>query len=795
MSGYKASINFTGTGPNSITTAASQNFAINPGLGGLIGINTAALTPLSSLDIRPNLASGGTISVASVSGTTAFASLVVDQSGLGDIFTASAAGLPLFTIQRNGNIVDSLAKSVNFSNAALTVASCTGCATAGTNWWNLVNGNGVTGGGYITPINSTADLLIGGQSTASATFAVLGLATNSISGVGGHQTTASVSGNFVVMPNNGYGGNVGIGNTNPGTALDVRNPLGTATIASVSGDLTVMNNGGWGGFVGIGTNAPLTALDIRGTVGSSVIASVSGRLIVVSNGGWGGQVGIGYTSPGTAALAVSGNVGIGTTSPLATLHVVGQYGSNAALIVNQLNNGDLFTASYSGATKFTITNQGGINLGGTVGLGSNCLLGGTTASWGSCSTGVGISPFTEVTGVNGGYITANNSTEDFLFGSQATSSATFHLFGSTALAGTQPVASIGAKTSFAALVVDQSGLGDLFTASAAGLPLFTIQRSGSLVMSGYKASINFTGTGPNSITTAASQNFAINPGLGGLIGINTAALTPLSSLDIRPNLASGGTISVASVSGKTSFAAMVVDQSGTGDIFTASDSGATRFDIRQNGSVGINTATPTAMLDVAGAASLAGQLTFKNTFGQIQTTADQQLTLGGATTGKILLAAYNGSVTAAGNSGGIVFGGYNSCTLKTDATGTLQCQTDLTSGTSTNPFAEVTGVNGGYITANNSTEDFLFGSQATSSATFHLFGSTALAGTQPVASIGAKTSFAAMVVDQSGLGDLFTASAAGKSIFTITRAETFPLPGICLWRERTELLCRETERI
>ena len=184
MSGYKASINFTGTGPNSITTAASQNFAINPGLGGLIGINTAALTPLSSLDIRPLWP------VAEPFRWLRFPALpllflVVDQSGLGDIFTASAAGLPLFTIQRNGNIVDSLAKSVNFSNAALTVASCTGCATAGTNWWNLVNGNGVTGGGYITPINSTADLLIGGQSTASATFAVLGLQpTVSVASVG-----------------------------------------------------------------------------------------------------------------------------------------------------------------------------------------------------------------------------------------------------------------------------------------------------------------------------------------------------------------------------------------------------------------------------------------------------------------------------------------------------------------------------------------------------------------------------------------------------------------------------------
>ena len=41
----------------------------------------------------------------SVSGATSFAALVVDNSGVGDLFTASKSGLPLFTIKNNGNVL------------------------------------------------------------------------------------------------------------------------------------------------------------------------------------------------------------------------------------------------------------------------------------------------------------------------------------------------------------------------------------------------------------------------------------------------------------------------------------------------------------------------------------------------------------------------------------------------------------------------------------------------------------------------------------------------------------------
>ena len=99
------------------------------------------------------------------------------------------------------------------------------------------------------------------------------------------------------------------------------------------------------------------------------------------------------------------------------------------------------------------------------------------------SNGGGNSPFAHITG---GLIVANNATDDFVFGSsaQASGSALFHLYGLNAFAGTQPVASIGAKTSYAALVVDNSGVGDLFTASASGATRFTITQNGSIASTG-----------------------------------------------------------------------------------------------------------------------------------------------------------------------------------------------------------------------------------------------------------------------------------------------------------------------
>ena len=55
------------------------------------------------------------------------------------------------------------------------------------------------------------------------------------------------------------------------------------------------------------------------------------------------------------------------------------------------------------------------------------------------------------------------------------------------------------------------------------------------------------------------------------------------------------------------------------------------------GNIGIRTTTPTAVLDVAGAASVSGSLTFRTGAGSIQTTAGSPLTIGGSTTGNITL--------------------------------------------------------------------------------------------------------------------------------------------------------------
>src|SRR6185369_10982652 len=89
----------------------------------------------------------------------------------------------------------------------------------------------------------------------------------------------------------------------------------------------------------------------------------------------------------------------------------------------------------------------------------------------------GGSPFDQLSGA----IFPRNITQDLLIGGQSTASATFHVYGS-ALAGTQPVASISGNTAQAALIIDNKGKGDLFTASSSGMSRFTLQQNGGLVV-------------------------------------------------------------------------------------------------------------------------------------------------------------------------------------------------------------------------------------------------------------------------------------------------------------------------
>jgi hypothetical protein len=339
-------------------------------------------------------------------------------------------------------------------------------------------------------------------------------------------------------------------------------------------------------------------------------------------------------------------------------------------------------------------------------------------------------------------------------------------------------------------------------ATLAGSEIFTNKTIGS-------TGLTFSGA-TTDVTTASNENFVLTPNGSGLIGFNTTAT--LSSIDLRQNILVGGTIAVASASGRTSYASFIANNDlVAGDLFSASSSSQSRFTIKGNGQIianAYNTCTLktdssgliTCGTDLQGAgggsspfSELSGAIVANNTTEDFilgsQATVSARFRVsanvsGAGTTvvasvsGKTSFAAFvvnNDQVagdlftassssqprfTVRGN-GQIIANAYATCTLKTDSGGLLTCSTDI--DTNTTPFSELNGA----IVANNTTEDFILGSQASVSARFLVTGNVFGAGTLVVASVSGKTSNSAFVVNNDGVGDLFTASQSGWSRFVI----------------------------
>ncbi len=129
-----------------------------------------------------------------------------------------------------------------------------------------------------------------------------------------------------------------------------------------------------------------------------------------------------------------------------------------------------------------------------------------------------------------------------------------------------------------------------------------------------------------------------NVGIGATTPSQLVHLAHTSSPTLRiENLGSGNTLDLASL---TSSALIGTNKSHalgfkTNDI--------TRMTIDANGNVGIGTQTPTAMLDIAGNVNVGGNLTLTGTTQNIQTANNSNLTIGGNTTGNILLQPLNGA--------------------------------------------------------------------------------------------------------------------------------------------------------
>src|SRR6185369_8243955 len=237
---------------------------------------------------------------------------------------------------------------------------------------------------------------------------------------------------------------------------------------------------------------------------------------------------------------------------------------------------------------------------------------------GILSVAKGGSPFDQ----GSGSIFARNITQDLLIGGQSTGSATFHVYGTNALAGTQAVASIAGNTSFASLVIDNK-TGDLFTASSSGLSRFTIGQNGSITTNGV------LGQSVISASCITSTN--------GIVTGTGSCTTPLSSFIWSTN--SGA----------------IVEGNITQDLLIGSQAtSSAKFAV-----LNVNNGTPVASVSagVNGAAFLKAD-------GTLATTAKQSLIFGDSNTGNIVLNGFsqNGGVLFTNGSGVIsqvVAGGAN----------------------------------------------------------------------------------------------------------------------------------------
>ncbi|MSU26086.1 MAG: hypothetical protein EXS44_02375, partial [Candidatus Levybacteria bacterium] len=133
-----------------------------------------------------------------------------------------------------------------------------------------------------------------------------------------------------------------------------QNGSGDIFTASSSGNtkFTITNSGN----VGIGSVMPGYKLDVTGDINVSGGFKVNGVSFTGSSQ-W-------TTNLNNSIYFNTGNVGIGTTAPIGLLHVSGSVGGNSIGIINNEGSvGDIFTASSSGNTKFTITNFGNVGIG------------------------------------------------------------------------------------------------------------------------------------------------------------------------------------------------------------------------------------------------------------------------------------------------------------------------------------------------------------------------------------------------------------------------------------------------
>ena len=533
------------------TTATTINFGGGATTALNLGSSTANTVNVPSLSASSAVYTDGSknlTSTAPTSGTIGYwqrSSTTISPATSGDSITTSGN---IYTTGA-GEITSAglLTASGGVTSSGTVAVNAAGGITTNQTTFPLLNTTATTinfGGGATTSLNigSGVASTVNVPSLTASRFVLTDGSKNIIS-----SGLSSVLSN-TLTDETGSGG-VAVFNSSPviTTALNTSSSTfsllnTTATTINFGGAVNAggINFAGGSGSTGCtidGTNGNLTCsgqisgatIDTAFTAGSVVFAGASGVLTEDNSG-------LFYNDTNNL-------LGVGTASPISELHVTRPLSSGATgkalAIFNQIENQDILTASAGGTTRFSVTNAGGIELSGGYGTLGQCLMSGgitgATATWGDCSSGGGAG--TWVINDTDGTISPINDTLDLVIGGTATASAKF-----------------------------------LFTNLNTGNPTLKIYDSSS---SNFLSLYN---DGTDSYVQSNIGDVVIGTGTGD-VNIEDAILNRSTNND--GSLTVGDKLLVQYA--ENNLALAVFDNTGTGDILTASSGGTTRFTIANNG--------------------------------------------------------------------------------------------------------------------------------------------------------------------------------------------------------------------